>query len=124
MTEVPLRKRSTPYGFAVTITHQGSTLTAYKGASPNFAGTAYWQAVNTLKLLRADGKIELVVTLSGKPHGSFVTEIDGGSLKSLHAPIGECVKWMSGSWSGDHLHEKILATIPGLPGPYDAKAPN
>jgi hypothetical protein len=40
-----------------------------------------------------------------------------GGVKSLQTPTGECIKWMSGSWSGDHLYEKMLATIPGMPGP-------
>jgi hypothetical protein len=118
VTEVPLRKRSTPYEFGVTMLHQGRTLTVYKGASANSAGTAYWQAVKTLTFLHADGKVELAVTLSRKPYGSFVTEVEPGGVKSLHVPAGECVKWMSGSWSGNHLYEKMLATIPGMPGPF------
>jgi hypothetical protein len=117
VTEVSLRKRSTPYGFAVTITHQARTLAAYEGASANFARTAYWQAVHTLTFLRSDGKVELVVTLSRKPFGSFVTAVESSVVESLHAPTGECIKWMSGSWSGDHLYEKMLATVPGVPGP-------
>jgi hypothetical protein len=117
VTEIPLRKRSTPYGFAVTIKHQTRRLTAYEGASANFARTAYWQAVHTLAFLRSDGEIELVVTLSKKPYGRFETEVESSGVKSLHVPTGECTKWMSGSWSGDHLVEKMLATVPGMPGP-------
>ena len=117
VTEVPLRKRSTPYNFAVTIAHQGRPLTVYSGASANAVRTAYWQAVNTLRFLGTDGKIELVVMLSRQPYGSFVTEIESGAAKSLHAPTGDCVNWTSGSWSGDHLYEKMLATIPGMIGP-------
>src|SRR3989442_826888 len=78
---------------------------------------AYCQAVNTLKFLRSDGKVELVVTISKKPYGSFVTEVEKSTVKSLHTPTGECVKWLSGTWSGDHLYEKMLATSPGMPGP-------
>jgi hypothetical protein len=66
--------------------------------------------VYTLRFLVTDGKIELVVMLSREPYGSFLTEIESGAAKSFHAPTGHCVKWTSGSWSGDHLHEKMLAT--------------
>jgi hypothetical protein len=121
VTEVPLRKRSTPYDFAVIITHQGRALTTYEGASAKFAQSAYWQAVNTLTFLRASGTIELAVTLSKKTYGRFLTEVDIGVVSSLHVPTGECVAWMSGSWSGDHLSEKLLATIPGMPSPYDPR---
>jgi hypothetical protein len=115
VTEVPLRKRSTPYTFNVVISHQGRTLQVYSGASANLAGTAYWQAISTLKFVQLNGKVELLVMLSRKAYGSFTTEL---GTKNLHVPAGECVKWMSGSWSGDHLYEKMLATIPGMPGPY------
>ena len=118
VTEVPLRKRSTRYEFAVTVTHEGRTLTAYGGASPNYSRAAYWQAVHTFAFIRAEGKIELAVTLAKKPYGSFTTDLVTSGVKSLHIPSGECTKWMSGSWSGDHIYEKMLATIPGMPGPY------
>lgn len=115
VTEVPLRKRSTPYAFRVVVTHEGRTLGVYDGASANYARAAYWQAVHTLKFLKSNGRIELFVTLSKRPFGGFTTEV---GTNTLHVPSGECVKWMSGSWSGDHLYEKMLATIPGMPGPY------
>jgi hypothetical protein len=118
VTEVPLRKRSTPYGFTATIMRQGKALTVYKGASANSAGTAYWQAVSTVAFLQGEANIDLAVTLSGLPYGGFTTEFASGKAISLHVATGECLKWMSGSWSGDHLYEKMLATIPGLTRPF------
>jgi hypothetical protein len=118
VTEVPLRKRSTPYEFAVTVTHQGRTLAVYSRTSPNYARMAYWQAVHTLAFIPAEGKVELAVTLDKKPYGSFTTEMATSGVRTLHIPSGECTKWMSGSWLGDHIYEKMLATIPGIPGPY------
>ncbi len=115
VTEVPLRKRSTPYTFRVVITHDGKTLNVYEGASANSARSAYWQAIQTLAFLKANGRLELLVMMSKRPYGGFLTEV---GTKTLHVPSGECVKWMSGSWAGDHLYEKMLATIPGMPGPY------
>ena len=115
VTEVPLRKRSTPYRFRVAVTQDGRTLKVYDGGSPNSARSAYWQAVHTLAFVKMQARVEMFVTLSNDPYGSFLTET---GTKTLHVPSGDCVKWMSGSWSGDHLHEKMLATIPGMPGPY------
>jgi hypothetical protein len=116
VTEVALRKRSTPYSFCVNICHEGRTLTVYKGASAMYARGSYWQSVGTLRFLCVTGTIELVALLAKEPHGGFITEIEGGNVKSLHVPKGECVKWIEGSWAGN-LYEKVLATIPGMPEP-------
>jgi len=105
------------YGFAVLVTHDNRTLSLYKGPSATYAGAAYWQAVNTFAWLRSNGKIELVVTLSANPYGTFATTVENGHIESLHTPTGKCVDWMTGSCLGDHSHEKVLATVPGMPGP-------
>lgn len=94
-TDVRLRTRSMPYGVAVTITNRGRILTAYKGASANPAGMDYWQGVRTLAFPQADGRINLVVPLSGLPYGGFTTEVQSWKPMSLHLATGECLKWMS-----------------------------
>src|SRR6266700_5529974 len=99
-TEVLLRKRSTPYTFAVTLPFDGRDLAIYQGASAKTAGASYWQAINVLKFTKVRGRVELIVNLQKTFYGSFVT--GGGEPPALHVPTGGCLSWMSGSWSGDH----------------------
>jgi hypothetical protein len=58
------------------------------------------------------------LTESRRPYGGFLTEIEkGGTVKSLHVPSGHCIDWADGGWSGEDLPKKLIATIPGMPGP-------
>lgn len=116
--EIPLRKRSTRYDFAVTMTRGSEHLRLYKGTSHNYATASYWQGVRVAAFLGlGHGAVNLEVILYGEHHGRFATELVGGKVTSLHVPSGECVAWTRGDWTGEHLAEKLLATIPGMPGP-------
>jgi hypothetical protein len=115
--DVPLRKRSTPYDFAVVMIRGPETLRLFDGTSAGYAKTSYWQAVRSAAFLGLSGTIKMSVTVARKPYGSFATDLAEGKVKSLHIPSGECAGWTVGLWSGEHLAEKKLATIPGLPGP-------
>lgn len=114
-TEVHLRRRSTPYDFLVALKRDGNSLSLYSGRSYQYALAAYWQAVNTLRFLSLAGQVCMDLTENRKPYGGFLTELEaGGKGKSLHIPSGHCVEWADGSWSGDDLARKIIATIPSM----------
>ena len=118
ITEVPLRQRSTPYDFSVTINSSSRNLDIYSGRSWKCAQAAYWQAINVALFCGVEAEIDLTVTKNEQPYGAFTTRISGHKLADpIHVPAGHCINWTSGSWSGDHLYEKLLATIPGMPGP-------
>jgi hypothetical protein len=114
--DVPLRKRSTPYEFVVRISRDGGTIELYRGKSYNFAGVAYWQAVNTIRFLHSSGKVEMAITESNEPVGSFATVLETGQVISLHEPSGRCVEWAKRRWIGGSIAEKILSVIPGTLG--------
>jgi hypothetical protein len=58
------------------------------------------------------------LTENRNAYGGFLTEIEkGGKSRSLHVPSGHCIEWADGGWSGDDLVRKLIATIPGMPGP-------
>lgn len=117
VTEVPLRKRSTPYEFSVAVTKDSHTANIYTGNSANYALSSYWQAVNLSVFLGANLFVRIKITRSRTPYGEFATEVNQGKIKSCHIPAGECIAWTTGSWSGEHLTEKRIATIPGMLGP-------
>jgi hypothetical protein len=117
VTEVPLRKRSTPYDFTVTVSRGSERRRLYKGTSANYAKASYWQAIQMATFLGLHGSIHMSVFRDKQSYGVFTTEHEGGKVKLLHVPSGKCIEWTTGSWSGDHLAEKLLATIPGVPGP-------
>jgi aconitase A len=116
-TEDRLRKRSTPYDFIVTIASDSGNRTLYKGRSANYAKASYWQAIKLVTFIGFSGNVNMAITKSKEPYGAFATELREKKVKSLHVPSGDCIEWMEGSWSGEHLAEKLLATIPGMAGP-------
>lgn len=118
--EVPLRKRSTPYDFIVEFSTEGGSRGLYKGASWRVARRSYWQAVNVAIFTRATATVRVNITRSRAEYGAFVTHIQTGSAVTVHSPSGKCVEWTRGSWVGEHLAEKLLATIPGMTGPIPA----
>jgi hypothetical protein len=120
VTEVPLRKRSTPYEFSVDVTKDSHTANVYTGKAANHAMSSYWQAINLSMFLGADLLVRMAITRSRIPYGEFATAVNQGKIKSHHIPAGKCIAWTTGSWSGEHLIEKLIATIPGMPGPIPA----
>jgi hypothetical protein len=117
VSEVFLRKRSTPYDFSVVMRRGPQTLGLYSGTSAMYANSAYWQGVRTAIFLSLDGEVTMSVSKRREAYGTFATRMADGKVISLHIPSGQCIEWTSGSWSGDHVYEKIIATIPGMPGP-------
>lgn len=101
----------------VTMTRGSEHQRLYKGASYNYAKTSYWQGIKVAAFLGLHGAVNLEVILYGEHYGSFDTDLVDGKVTSLHAPSGKCVAWTRGDWTGEHLAEKLLATIPGVPGP-------
>lgn len=120
VSEVHLRKRPTPYDFVVELTSGSATTRLYDGTSARYAKSSYWQAVSVGVFLKVDGAVRVVVTRSRTPYGAFETEVEAGRVRSLHIPSGKCVEWTTGSWEGEHLAEKLIATIPGMPGPVQS----
>ncbi len=113
-TEVHLRRRSTPYEFVVSLKHGANSLELYSGKSYQYALSAYWQAVNTIRFVGLSGQVRIDLTENRRPYGGFITEIkNDGSGGSLHVPSGRCAEWADGGWSGDDLARKVIATIPG-----------
>ena len=116
--EVPLRKRSTPYDFTVIMKRGPREKQLYSGTSHKYAQASYWQGITVGCFLGLSGSVHITVTLAKEPYGGFATEIASGKVtESIHIPSGKCVEWTKGSWSGQHLAEKLVATIPGMPGP-------
>jgi hypothetical protein len=115
--DVRLRKRSTRYDFAVTVTRGSEHRRLYEGSSRRYVQASYWQGVKVAAFLGMEGIVELDVLLFGDRYGRFATELAGGKVTSLHIPSGNCTAWTRGDWIGDHLAEQLLATIPGMPGP-------
>ena len=121
-TEVHLRRRSTPYDFEVTIDGGERSLGVYKGTSYQYAVNAYWQAVNTLRFLRASGRVLMTLMTQRKLYGGFSTELDSGKVTSLHIASGQCVGWLTEPWLGGDIYKKIIATVPGTLGPSPSQA--
>jgi hypothetical protein len=117
VTEVPLRKRSTPYDFAVIMARGPEERRLYKGSSARYAKNSYWQGVQVATFLGLRGSVRLTVILGDEHYGDFTTEIDGGKVSSMHVPSGKCAEWTVDSRAGVHLAEWLLATMPGVPGP-------
>ena len=116
VTEVPLRKRSTPYAFQVKMTHEDRSLGIYEGKSHNYARVLYWQAVQTLHFLHSSGKVLIEVTRAKNPYGGFSTEVEAGRAVSLHRATGNCIEWTRAGFTLGNLAEKILSAIPGTLG--------
>ena len=117
ITEVPLRRRSTPYDFRVIMNSNESSLGLYNGRSYKSALDAYWQGVRTLHFLHQSGRVSLNLSRDKQPYGSFHTEFNHGSASSLHVPSGRCVEWADERWSGENIEEKMIATVPGTLSP-------
>src|SRR5438445_12236183 len=107
VSEVRLRRRSTPYDFVVTITSGNRTLEIYKGMSYQYALRAYWQGVSTLRFLTASGTVQMHLTKDRGPFGSFRTELEGGRLTALHHALGGCAEWTRRGWFDREVAEKI-----------------
>ena len=124
ITEVPLRKRSTPYEFQVKMIHEDRSLGLYDGKSHNYARVLYWQAIHTLHFLHSSGKVFIEITKAKNPYGGFSTEFVAGRAVSLHKATGNCIEWTRIRFSLDNLAEKMLSTIPGTLGlPRDQSEP-
>jgi hypothetical protein len=119
-TDVPLRRRSSPYEFVVSLKHDGYSLCLYSGRSYQYALSAYWQAVKTCRFVGLPGQVLMELTENRTPYGGFLTELEtGGKAKSLHMPSGRCSEWADAGWSpGDNLVRTLIATIPGMLGPF------
>ena len=113
---VPMRRRSTPYDFVVTIFYQDRTLEVYKGRSYQSAIAAYWQGVSILRFLKASGTLQMSLTKDHKPFGSFRTEAEAGRVTALHHAFGKCAEWTSRHWIEGEIAEKIMSVIPGTLG--------
>jgi hypothetical protein len=116
VSEVRLRRRSTPYDFVVTITSGGRTLQIYKGRSYQYALSAYWQGVSTLRFLAASGTVQMGLTKERAAFGSFRTQLEAGRAIALHNAFGGCAEWTSRHWIGGDIAEKIMSVIPGTLG--------
>ena len=114
--DVPLRKRSTPYEFVVTLTRELSSVRLYRGKSHNYARASYWQAVASVIFLGSSGNVSMAITESGVSVGGFKTELDAGTTILLHSPSGLCVEWTGRSFVGGPLAEKMLTIVPGTLG--------
>ena len=121
-TEVPLRRRSTPYDFEVTIDCGERSLGVYKGASYQYAVHAYWQGVSTLRFLRASGRVLMSLRAQRKLYGGFSTELDSGKVTSLHIASGQCIAWLTENWLDGETYKKLIATVPGTLGPSPKQA--
>ena len=117
ITEVRLRRRSTPYDFRVLMMCDGRSLGLYDGTSYKYALSAYWQSIRTLHFLRLSGRLLISLTTDGNPYGEFSTEFDSGKVTSLHVPSGQCIGWAAENWLGENIYKKIIATVPGTLGP-------
>jgi hypothetical protein len=116
VSEVRLRRRSTPYDFVVTITSGNQTLEIYTGRSYQYALSAYWQAVSILRFLAASGTVQIELTKEREPFGGFRTKLEAGRIIALHHAAGRCVEWTSRGWIEGDIAEKIIAVIPGTLG--------
>ena len=118
-TDVWLRRRSTPYEFAVFLIQTQKPLRVYHGKSHNYACSAYWQAVSTSRFFNASVTVNMEITKAGKPFGGFSTEIAAGRITSLHKASDNCREWITSHWLGKDVAEKLIATIPGTLGPSE-----
>jgi hypothetical protein len=116
ISEVALRNRPLPYDFDVRMTRGSESLGLYSGTSAKYAKSSYWQGVRSAVFLGLHGDVRLTVTIKRDSYGAFVTHVENGKVMSLHIPSGKCLEWADASWS-EGLAEKLLATIPGMPGP-------
>jgi hypothetical protein len=114
--DVPLRKRATPYDFAVMIASGGKHAGIYKGRAYKEAVHSYWEAVHLLEFLGQSGEVKMGLTLDRKPFGCFTTEVEQGRRMSVHKPSGVCKEWVTRGWTGHPIEEKLIATIPGTLG--------
>ena len=122
ISEVRLRRRSTPYDFVVTITSGNQTLEIYRGRSYQYALNAYWQAVSILRFLAASGTAQMELTKEREPFGGFRTMLEAGRLTALHHATGRCMEWTRRGWIDGEIAEKIISVIPGTLGlPRDPK---
>jgi hypothetical protein len=116
VTEVHLRKHSTPYAFIVTLTTEAGQQRLYKGESWRSAHDAYWQAVRVTRHFTQTAIVRNDLKENGEAFGGFVTEIKNGNVDSdcHHIPHGECLKWAYRKWTLGNTPEKILCMIPGM----------
>ena len=113
---VPLRKRSTPYDFVVTLTREPSSIRLYGGKSHNYARASYWQAIASAVFLGVSCDVSIAITESRVSVGGFKTKLDAGKMNQLHIPSGRCVEWAGRSFVGGPLAEKMLTIVPGTLG--------
>jgi len=92
----PLRARSSPYDYRVTVRFEGRSLDVYHGKSPTSAMGAYGQAVRITEFLGRSAEIDIRLTEPQSPYavyGGFTTQVDGGRVTGFHVPYGRCAEW-------------------------------